>query len=187
MEGDKGPDGPWHAGLPPGRLRFAVRILADHRAAMEAADAHRKQTGSMAEVISFQTGRLAVPYKPEAAQGVTPEALRSSCREDYDPNIVPEGAAVIIGAVDVQDNRLEAEVSAWGLVEVERDDASQLKGWGSHEFRGLQHEGAGTGFAAGRWSTGGFTATPAHRSYGRSLPSSWSNRARTPPGLYCGP
>ncbi len=26
-------------------------------------------------------------------------------------------------------------------MEVERDDASQLKGWGSHEFRGLQHEG----------------------------------------------
>ena len=105
------------------------------------ADAHRKQTGSMAEVISFQTGRLALPYKPEAAQGVTPEALRTSCREDYDPDIVPEGAAVIVGAVDVQDNRLEGEISAWGLVEVERDDASQLKGWGSHEFRGLQHEG----------------------------------------------
>ena len=105
------------------------------------ADAHRKQTGSMAEVISFQTGRLAIPYKPEAAQGVTPELLRSSCREDYDPNIVPAGAAVLIGAVDVQDNRLEGEISAWGLVEVERDDASQLKGWGSHEFRGLQHEG----------------------------------------------
>ncbi len=105
------------------------------------ADAHRKQTGSMAEVISFQTGRLAIPYKPEAAQGVTPEALRSSCREAYDPNIVPAAAGVLIGAVDVQDNRLEAEISAWGLVEVARDDASQLKGWGSHEFRGLQHGG----------------------------------------------
>ena len=105
------------------------------------ADAHRKQTGSMAEIISFQTGRLALPYKPEAAQGVTPEGLRTSCREDYDPAIVPAGASIIVGACDVQDNRLEAEVSAWGLVEVERDDASQLKGWGSHEFRGLQYEG----------------------------------------------
>ena len=105
------------------------------------ADAHRKQTGSLAEVISFQTGRLALPYKPEATQGVTPEALRTSCRESYDPAIVPAGAAVLIGACDVQDNRLEAEISAWGLVEVKRDDASQLKGWGSHEFRGLMHEG----------------------------------------------
>ena len=84
------------------------------------ADAHRKQTGSMAEVISFQTGRLAIPYKPEAAQGVTPEALRTSCREDYDPATVPAGAGILVGAVDVQDNRLEAEISAWGLVEVER-------------------------------------------------------------------
>ena len=103
------------------------------------ASAHQKQTGSLAEVISFQTGRLAQPFKPEAAQGVTPEGLRTSCREDYDASIVPAGASVLIGAVDTQDNRLEAEVSAWGLVEVERDDASQLKGWGSHEFRGLQH------------------------------------------------
>ena len=105
------------------------------------ADAHRKQTGSMAETISFQTGRLALPFKPEAAQGVTPEALRTSCREDYDPATVPAAAGVLIGACDVQDNRLEAEISAWGLVEVERDSASQLKGWGSHEFRGLQHGG----------------------------------------------
>ena len=105
------------------------------------ADAHRKQTGSMAETISFQTGRLALPFKPEAAQGVTPEALRTSCREDYDPATVPAAAGVLIGACDVQDNRLEAEISAWGLVEVARDDASQLKGWGSHEFRGLQHGG----------------------------------------------
>ena len=114
------------------------------------ADAHRKQTGSLAEIISFQTGRLAQPYKAEAAQGVTPEALRTSCREVYDPNIVPAGAAVIIGAVDVQDNRLEAEVSAWGVTEVERDDASQLKGWGSHEFRGLQH--AGRWYRLRRWA-----------------------------------
>ncbi len=105
------------------------------------ADAHRKQTGSMAEVISFQTGRLALPYKPEAAQGVTPEGLRSSCREDYDPTTVPAEAAVVIGAVDVQDNRLEAEISAWGCVEVGEADASRVKGWGSPEFKGLMHGG----------------------------------------------
>ena len=106
------------------------------------ADAHRKQTGSMADVIAFQCGRLALPYKPEAAQGVTPEALATSCREEYDPDLVPADAGVLIGAVDVQDNRLEAEVTAWGVVEVaSRADASEIKGWGSHEFRGLAHEG----------------------------------------------
>ena len=106
------------------------------------ADAHRKQTGSMADVIAFQCGRLALPYKPEAAQGVTPEALATSCREEYDPDVVPAEAGVLIGAVDVQDNRLEAEVTAWGVAEVgSREDASEIKGWGSHEFRGLAHEG----------------------------------------------
>ena len=106
------------------------------------ADAHRKQTGSMAEVITFQCGRLALPYKPEAAQGVTPNGLATSCREDYDPGAVPPEASVIVGAVDVQDNRLEAEITAWGVVEVaSRQDASEVKGWGSHEFRGLAHEG----------------------------------------------
>ena len=104
------------------------------------ADAHRKQTGSMAEVITFQCGRLALPYKPEAAQGVTPNGLATSCREDYDHGAVPAEASVIVG-VDVQDNRLEAELSAWGMVEVERDDAGLVKGWGSHEFRGLMHDG----------------------------------------------
>ena len=79
------------------------------------ADAHRKQTGSMAEVIAFQCGRLALPYRPEAAQGVTPEGIRASCREDYDPGAVPAEASVIVGAVDVQDNRLEAEITAWGV------------------------------------------------------------------------
>ena len=141
MEGDQGRDGARHAGFHLDAFLSPFESLRTIVRQWKRADAHRKQTGSMAEVISFQTGRLAIPYKPEAAQGVTPEALRTSCREDYDVSIVPAGASVLIGAVDTQDNRLEAEVSAWGLVEVARDDASQLKGWGSHEFRGLQHGG----------------------------------------------
>ena len=40
------------------------------------ADATRKQTGSLSEVISFQTGRLAIPFKPAAAMGVTPRRHR---------------------------------------------------------------------------------------------------------------
>ena len=55
---------------------------------------------------------------------------------------MPAEASVIVGAVDVQDNRLEAEITAWGVVEVaSRQDASEVKGWGSHECRGLAHEG----------------------------------------------
>lgn len=106
------------------------------------ADAHRKQTGSMAETIAFQQGRLALPFKPQAAMGVTPEGIAASCREGYDPAIVPEGAAVLIGTVDTQDNRLECEVSAWGVTQVDTaEDASAVRGWSSAEFRGLSHDG----------------------------------------------
>ena len=105
------------------------------------ADKHRKQTGSLADVIAFQCGRLALPYRAEPAQGVTPELIARTCRASYQD--VPGGACVLTGAVDVQDNRLEAEVSAWGLVEVDRDEAEStgLRGWESHEYRGLRHGG----------------------------------------------
>ena len=106
------------------------------------ASAHLKQTGSAAEVIAFQTGRLAQPYKPEAAAGVSPEAIATTCRTPYDPGVVPAEACVVVGAVDTQDNRLEGELSAWGLTEVaSAEDASNVKGWASHEFRGLQYDG----------------------------------------------
>ena len=105
------------------------------------ANKHRKQTGSLADVIAFQCGRLALPYRAEPAQGVTPELIARTCRESYER--IPAGASVLVGACDVQDNRLEAEVSAWGLVEVERDEAEAtgLRGWESHEYRGLRHGG----------------------------------------------
>ena len=106
------------------------------------ADAHRKQTGSMAETIAFQCGRLALPFKPSAAMGVTAEGIGASCVDDYNPDIVPAGASVVVAAADTQDNRVEVELSAWGLVEVKTaEDASNVKGWGSHEFRGLQFDG----------------------------------------------
>ena len=140
---------PTRAAMVPGTVGFHLdaflspfESLATIVRQWKRADAHRKQTGSMAEVIAFQTGRLAQPFKPVAAQGVTPEGIASSCREDYDPAVVPAGASVVIGAVDVQDNRLEAELSAWGVVEVATaEDASNVKGWASHEFRGLAYDG----------------------------------------------
>ena len=105
------------------------------------ASKHHKQTSSLADVIAFQCGRLALPYRAEPAQGVTPELIARTCREAYEH--VPGGASVLVGAVDVQDNRLEAEISAWGVVEVDKDDAeaSAVKGWESHEYRGLRHGG----------------------------------------------
>ena len=48
-----------------------------------------------------------------------------------------------MGAVDVQDARVEAEVSAWGLVQVDQDEAEAtgLRAWESHEYKGLRHGG----------------------------------------------
>ena len=140
---------PTKAPLVPGTVGFHVdaflspfESLATVTRQWKRADAHRKQTGSMAEVIAFQCGRLAVPFKPTAAQGVTPEGIASSCREDYDPNIVPAEASIVVAAADTQDNRVEVELSAWGVVEVgTAEDASNVKGWGSHEFRGLAYGG----------------------------------------------
>ena len=113
--------------------------------------AHQKQTTSNAEIISFQCSRLALPYRPESSGGVTPESIAASCRADYPVDQVPEGAAVLIGAVDVQDNRLEVEISAWGLSEVETETESQSMGAAQvSEYRGLRH--AGKWWKLRRWA-----------------------------------
>ena len=57
--------------------------------AWQRASSHSKQTGSAAEIISFQCGRLCLPYRPTNAGGVTPEAIRDACREDYNPRHHP--------------------------------------------------------------------------------------------------
>ena len=101
---------------------------------------HQKQTTSHAELRAFQMSRLALPYRPPPAQGVTAQALALTCRESYEN--VPVGASMLIGACDTQDNRLEVEVSAWGLVEVERaeSEVTGAKGWESTAgYHGLRH------------------------------------------------
>ena len=115
--------------------------LATVARAWQRANHHRKQTSSMAEIRAFQQGRLALPFKPEPAGGVTPEQIDVACRESYEG--VPGGACVLVGAVDVQDNRLEAEVSAWGLDEVPRAEAevTGIRGWESPGYHGLSHGG----------------------------------------------
>ena len=109
--------------------------------AWKRANHHRKQTSSMAEIRAFQQGRLALPFKPEPAGGVTPEQIQATCRESFER--VPAGACVLTGAVDVQDNRLEAEIAAWGLVEVARADseATGIRGWEEAGYHGLAYGG----------------------------------------------
>ena len=102
---------------------------------------HRRLTGSMKEIIDFQQGRLARPYNPQLDSGVTPDGIMRHCREPYDAGVVPEWASFLTVAVDTQDNRLEAEVAAWGAVEVPEQDATEIKGWGDVQFRGLTWRG----------------------------------------------
>ena len=48
----------------------------------------------------------------------------------------------MVAAADTQDNRVECELSAWGVVEVgSAEDASEREGMGPHEFRGLAYDG----------------------------------------------
>ena len=94
---------------------------------------HRKTTGSYAEIRAFQMGRLALPFKPDPHQGVTAERLDTTCRADYID--IPLAASVVVGAVDVQGDRLEAELSAWGAVEVEVGDTVE------GGYHGVRHDG----------------------------------------------
>ena len=113
--------------------------------------AHQKLTTSNAEIIDFQCSRLALPFRPESSGGVTPEGIAASCRADYQVDQVPEGASVLIAACDVQDNRLECEISAWGLHEVETEGESQTMGAAQvSEYRGLRH--AGKWWKLRRWA-----------------------------------
>ena len=50
---------------------------------------------------------------------------------------------MLTGAVDVQDNRLEAEIAAWGLVEVARaeSEVTGIRGWEQAGYHGLSHGG----------------------------------------------
>ena len=131
------------------------------------ANEHRRLTGSMREIIAFQTGRLAVPYNPQLENGVTPDAIMASCRQAYDVGKVPAWASIVTVACDVQDNRLEAEVSAWGAVEVEEPTAAtELKGWDAATFKGLQWRG--------RWYRLRRAALSYHRLYGDpAQPGPW--------------
>ena len=153
--------------------------------AWQRANHHRKQTGSMAEVRAFGMGRLALPYKPEPAGGVIPEQIDTTCREAY--QIVPAGACVLVGAVDVQDNRLEAEISAWGLEEVERAEAevTGIRGWEQPGYHGLSH--GGKWYRLRRWAIEykRILGDPGTAAPWMNSPGSWKRRGRTRPAACC--
>ena len=90
------------------RLPVAVRVARDHRPPVEARRRSPKTDW-------FDGGDHRVPVRAPgcsrssrlAAHGRdSPEGIAaSSCREDYDPAVVPAGASVVVAAADTQDNR----------------------------------------------------------------------------------
>ena len=112
-----------------------------HRAWTRATE-HRKQTGSMKEIIDFQMGRRALPFNPIQNSGVTPDAIMQTCRRDYDPGVVPGWASLVTVATDTQDDRLEVEISAWGALKVANAaEATELAGWSDSQFKGISWRG----------------------------------------------
>lgn len=115
-----------------------------HRAWTRATE-HRKTTGSISEQMAFVQGRLARVWDPQGDSGVTPDKVMAHCRADYDPTVLPAGAAVVVVAADTQDDRLEASMFAFGVEPVERaEDATELRGWDEPEprsFSGLEWGG----------------------------------------------
>ena len=94
----------------------AFETLDSIHRAWTRANEHRKQTGSLKEVIDFQMGRRALPFNPIVNSGVTPDQIMATCRKDYDASVVPAWASMVTAAVDTQDNRLEVRDFRMGRI-----------------------------------------------------------------------
>lgn len=94
-----------------------------------------QKTGDKAEMHTWENTTLGEPIEPDKGEGVETHSLILR-REVYEHS-VPAGACVLTMGVDVQDDRLEVLVTAWGPGEeswfVERDtlpgDTSQPEPW----------------------------------------------------------
>lgn len=62
---------------------------------------------------TFFNTRLGLPYRGDISSFADPEGLKAR-REKYDSQIVPRNAVLITAGVDVQDDRIEVLVVAWG-------------------------------------------------------------------------
>lgn len=62
---------------------------------------------------TFFNTRLGLPYRGDISSFADPEGLKAR-REKYDPKKVPKNAALVTAGVDVQDDRIEILVTAWG-------------------------------------------------------------------------
>ena len=65
---------------------------------------------------AFVNTNLAETWEPKGQKSTKPEALMARA-EEYDAHTLPHQAGLLTAAVDVQPNRLEIQIIAWGLDE----------------------------------------------------------------------
>jgi phage terminase large subunit GpA-like protein len=131
----------WEAYSPLSSLAEIVRGFLRARVAQKA--------GDKAEMHTWQNTTLGEPIDPDAGEGVEPAGLLMR-REVYGLDVdIPAGGCCVTAGIDVQDDRLEALVLAWGPGEeswfVDRQtlpgDTSQPEPWRmldellTHEYR----------------------------------------------------
>lgn len=117
----------WEAYSP---LSSLFDIVAGFLAARE-----KQKAGDRAEMHTWQNTTLGEPIEPDEGRGVEPHALLLR-RETFE-DVIPAAACCLTMGVDVQDDRLEVLVYAWGVGEeswlVDRHtlpgDTSQAEPW----------------------------------------------------------
>jgi phage terminase large subunit GpA-like protein len=112
----KGPFKCFHADTPPHRERigFWINELYSPWSSMrEMAHAWTRAEGNPEFEQTFYNTRLGLPYRGGISAFADPEGLKVR-REKYDPKKCPKRAALLTAAADVQDDRIEVLVTAWG-------------------------------------------------------------------------
>ena len=99
-----------------------------------------KTKGDEFRVKNFVQDRLAIPY--ESSMGaLDAKQVQDLCSLDYPKNELPQWVTVLIVSVDVQDNRLEYEISGWGLKQVQvKADATEVR-VGRWKYNALELDG----------------------------------------------
>ena len=97
-----------------GKVGFWINALYSPYSSMrEMARAWTSAEGNPELEQTFYNTRLGLPYRGDISSFADPEGLKAR-REKYDPKKVPKRAALVTAGVDVQDDRIEILVVAWG-------------------------------------------------------------------------
>lgn len=126
-------DGFWHCLNPEvGRFRMGYQLSALYSPWVTFEEMVREYLKAQRDVMrmkAFVNLYLGEPFEEET-EGVEHSALFMR-REHYPKGVdVPEGGLVLTAGVDTQDDRLEAEVVAWGIDEHESWSVDYLTIWG---------------------------------------------------------